>query len=248
MVEKYNKLYLLIHPLYDLFIMRGFSKQAIFDLKENPIVKQIRSGDKRTINILKTTLGIYGDQINLISADKNAMLILFEPRLKGYDHYSNKISLATYNKHLKDFNTTLDAEHEIISRFDTFIKNKLNERVIISNYNPYIKDPEIIATPSFMKKAFLSKLNKEVNVYAFGEYRNQCVSIWGQAIENKLIRFGIKPKLHLINNKSLYEKLDFNTKFRKSILPKHKKRELQQTNKKLKLKLNQMIKKQLAHI
>jgi hypothetical protein len=51
MVEKYNKIYLLVHPFYDLFIMRGFSKQAISGLKDNPIVKQIRSGDKKTINI-----------------------------------------------------------------------------------------------------------------------------------------------------------------------------------------------------
>jgi hypothetical protein len=158
------------------------------------------------------------------------------------------MSLATYNKHLKDFNTTLNAEHEIISRFDTFIKNKLSKRVIISNYNPHLKDPEVIATPSFMTKSFLKKFNPEVQVYAFGEYRNQCVSIWGKAIENRLISFGIKPKLHLINNKSLFEKLDFNTKFRKAITPKYKKRELQQKQKKLKLKLNQSIKKQLAHI
>jgi hypothetical protein len=29
MVEKYNKIYLLVHPLYDLFIIRGFSKTTI---------------------------------------------------------------------------------------------------------------------------------------------------------------------------------------------------------------------------
>ncbi|MEI8364444.1 MAG: hypothetical protein WCF78_03225 [archaeon] len=249
MGEKYNKIYLLVHPLYDLIIMRGFLRQVINDTRENPIIKQIKLGDKRTNDILKKTLGIYGKQINKISENKDAILIVFEPKLRGYENYSNKMTLETYKMNAQRFNETLKEQKELLSKFNLFIKDKLSERVIFSNYDPNQGiEPGAITTPNFMNKIFLNKLNKEISISAFGEYRGLCVSTWGKAIKNRLEYFGIKSKINYLNNLSLSEKPFELNKFRKAILPKHRKREVQHKNKIMKLKLNQTIKRQLAHM
>ena len=249
MVEKYNKIYLLVHPFYDLIIMKGYHNQILGNLKENSVIQRIKIGDKSTINVLKKTTGVYGAQINKISKEEDAMLIIFEPQLREYDAYSMLMDFERYSKLKTEFNKTIELQKEVLSKFNGFIKNRLNNRVIFSNYSPNEgENPDFIPTPKFMNKSFLSKLNKDVKILAFGEYRGLCVKTWGKAIKNRLQRFGINSRLSYLKNKSLPERPTDFSKFRKAILSNHKRRVVQQKEKKAIFKFNQSIKKSVAHI
>ncbi len=253
MVEKYNKIYLLVHPLYDLFLMQGFYKQVTDNLIDNPIIEKLNSKHKPTTNEFKKIIGIYGDQINKISKEEASLLIIFTPQIGVYDRYEHKMSFEKYSELKKEFYKTLKLQKQILSKFTEFTNRNLKNRVVYSNYNPHANgNPDVIGTPKFMTKTFINKLSKDVRILAFGEYRKLCVSTWATAIQNRLASFGIHSKIHTIKRRTIDYKSKLNIQnavgFEKAILPKTEKRKVQQKLKKQKLRFNQMVKKQLAHI
>jgi len=198
MVERYNKLYLLVHPLYDLFIIQGLSESHF----SNKVIPKIIAKDKPTIAGLKKAIGIYGDEINKISKDKDALLIIFEPKLAGYERYADRMSHDQFLEFKKEYEGTLASQKELLSRFYKFINTKLGERVIVTNYYPStVGILKHTSNPDFMTRDFTKKLTKTVDVFAFGEYKDFCVKCVREAIENRLAICGVGSKLHYIDKK-----------------------------------------------
>ena len=250
MVEKYNKLYLLVHPLYDIFFPSSISELIDEDYNKTSISTRLKNKSRPTIQKIKKTLGIYGEMVEKISKDKDGMLVIFEPQLKDYTYYSDHFNFtrAEYKELREQYSIISKLQKKVLSKFIANTTQKLQDRVIISNYDTHNPDNQFIPkTPEFYNDKFIQKFNHEVKIIAFGEFytpdaeNKGCVPGWAKAID-KLLRFkGIKSEITYLNERTLPFKSAGIDGFRKAVLPAHQKREIRKEEKKSKHKFNKII-------
>lgn len=202
MVQKYNEIIVLVHPLYDL-INSEYVKSGEFLLTKDEILEsrgRYKMEDREKFNYqLKQSLQAYGEEIIKQAKNKNAFLILYVPK--------HTLIYAEYQRYRERQASKLPKK--LLKRFIDFCKTQFKGRCVIS-----YKDTSKLDQPSSYKINLPKRFEKKLSLKFFGEYGDQCIDC-----ARKFLSYDLKNKGHdidykLINDKCLYAR---------SYIPKHEK-------------------------
>jgi len=180
---KYNEMVVLVHPLYDLLMVKsGVPKEIRTDheLTDAEVINKLTEqylnnllkNEKNRFQ-LKHTLQAYGEEILKYKNKPETIVVIFLP----------------VSPHSKVMNSLFNA---IGGRFIQFCKDTLENRLFIEkNLN------------TFYSRKIIKKLNKNLTLRTFGEYKDICVKEYTESLETYLIGYDINVKTKKIYEKAL---------------------------------------------
>jgi hypothetical protein len=205
MDKKYNKIVMLVHPFFDLLLV----KLAHFnDHDTRPDVDIPKSVSKPLAKLFRE----YGKAIIEHSKDPNVKFLLILP---------------------VDFSPKRDIYSKIVERFVKFAKEKFKDRIVVTDFDFYLKFERGI----FPHKKFLKDLAKKLEIEVFGEYGDNCVKAWKSSLKTYLEHFKFEvTKTNINYHLSIINPKD-KTLLARKILVGAERRKMQQKRKKEKLKI-----------
>ncbi|GEM_PF-3121703 len=254
MVEKYTDIVALVHPLYDVvYTSKLLDETGVFD-KNNKLInkntdalfnpntdrKQLRTNLKYQI---KKSLGIYGAFLNQYISKSNACVVIYIPRP---DFYEPSIVLPLKLLKIKaQLKSDVELYNKLLTPFIKHYESIFKNRLYVTDY-VYGQS----STSPILSADIVRNLSMHITLTVIGEYNTThssrgCVNAWKNNISNFLWKKDIKVHEYVIPERTLSFKSEGLVGFRKKVLPKHEKRELQQKKKKVKLKINQLLKRQV---
>jgi hypothetical protein len=226
-MDRYSKIILLVHPLYDLFYN---SKLSSFS-NTNSLAKSIKKLDskKSTVDI-KKTLMIYGKFLNE-NVSKDSVVLLLKPDLVSF--YPDNLKVRELSKQYD----------ESLKKFIDFFNRKFENRFCVYQGNTFFDRTE----KSVFPKTIYEKLASSLEILSFGEYFSKnrvsnkgCVPSFSNKLLTFLEKKGFSLKIRIAEKYTLpFEK---EGGFRKILLPSNQRRKLQNKEKKKKLNLRKKIK------
>jgi len=217
MVEKYDTLVVLVHPLYLVFDkmilpygLNKFKKFSLDDYKKinlndfaKSIVEDILSPKKnakpelnKVKRIIKKELGEYGKLIQKYKEDPKICLCIVNQHIRTFDEFKNQTG-ESYNLYFR-YNVYKKVQDTLLERFNLRGKEWLQDRFITTTFSPGHDS-------NFLPKEYYSKFNREINIIGSGEYFDECVKKWcNEYIPTKLYQNGVKVKeIKLLKNYSI---------------------------------------------
>ncbi|MEI8364406.1 MAG: hypothetical protein WCF78_03035 [archaeon] len=207
MVEKYDTMVVLVHPLYLVFDMMiiphcidKFNKISIDDYKKlniNDFAKSIvenilnpKKNVKPELNkvnkIIKKEFGEYGKLIQKYKNDPKVCVCIVNQHIRTFDDFKQEAG-EKYAQHFR-YNTYKQVHDILLERFNSHGKELLKDRFVTTTFSPGHDS-------NFLSQEYYSRLNKEVKIIGFGEYYNDCVKKWCEKyIPTKLYQNNIKVK------------------------------------------------------
>ena len=191
MPGKYENIVMLVHPLYDLIY--NDINDLLSERKATNLNQFIKDAlkDPKIKHQLVTTITEYRKELLKYQKDPATLLLIYLPTVK---------------------NTDLDFIFKRVSReLIVDLKKIFKERLIISTR--FSVDNPISETP-------LKNLSKKVQLKAFGEYKNICVTDYLNNLASQLEERGFKTRSKILSRKSYssssgrYPGLDHNARFR----------------------------------
>lgn len=154
MSQKYNEIIQLVHPLFDSLLSKSYGIK--FRTKEE-LMNHIINNKKELVAI-STTLNTYKRAVDVINKKKpNALFVIVLPAAE--EKFSGKETVAVYN--------------HLVNNLIDYSKRILKNRVEITDFNP-----QYVGHKQFINPKTYDKLNKNINLYSFGEYSDACVTSW----------------------------------------------------------------------
>jgi len=191
MPGKYENIVMLVHPLYDLIY--NDINDLLSERKATSLNLFIKEAlkDPKIKHQLVTTITEYRKELLKYQKDPATLLLIYLPTVK---------------------NTDLDFIFKRVSReLIVDLKKIFKERLIISTR--FSVDNPISEIP-------LKTLSKKVQLKAFGEYKNICVTDYLNNLASQLEERGFKTRSKILSRKSYssssgkYPGLDHNARFR----------------------------------
>lgn len=191
MPGKYENIVMLVHPLYDLIY--NDINDLLSERKATNLNQFIKDAlkDPKIKHQLVTTITEYRKELLKYQKDPATLLLIYLPTVK---------------------NTDLDFIFKRVSReLIVDLKKIFKERLIISTR--FSVDNPISEIP-------LKNLSKKVQLKAFGEYKNICVTDYLNNLASQLEERGFKTRSKILSRKSYssssgkYPGLDHNARFR----------------------------------
>jgi len=191
MPGKYENIVMLVHPLYDLIY--NDINDLLSERKATSLNLFIKEAlkDPKIKHQLVTTITEYRKELLKYQKDPATLLLIYLPTVK---------------------NTDLDFIFKRVSReLIVDLKKIFKERLIISTR--FSVDNPISEIP-------LKNLSKKVQLKAFGEYKNICVTDYLNNLASQLEERGFKTRSKILSRKSYssssgkYPGLDHNARFR----------------------------------
>ena len=191
MPGKYENIVMLVHPLYDLIY--NDINDLLSERKATNLNQFIKEAlkDPKIKHQLVTTITEYRKELLKYQKDPATLLLIYLPTVK---------------------NTDLDFIFKRVSReLIVDLKKIFKERLVISTR--FSVDNPISEIP-------LKNLSKKVQLKAFGEYKNICVTDYLNNLASQLEERGFKTRSKILSRKSYssssgkYPGLDHNARFR----------------------------------
>ncbi|MFA5745963.1 MAG: hypothetical protein WCX82_01340 [archaeon] len=158
--QSYREIILLIHPLFNLFLDK--ISRINFNNKEE-LLKYLVGREPLLIN-LKETVKDYAKIILKYKNKKGALFVLINPAA------NSSLSFNVDGKKVNWKNLPeCQALFSIVNIISAFGRKELGERFVITNFSP-----EDGYTKLFSEKIY-NKLDKYLEIRAFGEYTDGCV-------------------------------------------------------------------------
>ena len=257
MVEKYDTLVVLVHPLYlvfdDMIIphsINKFNKMSLEDYNKiditdfaKSIVQDILNPKKnakpelnKANKIIRKEFGEYGKLIQKYKDDPKVCVCVVNQHIRTFDDFKLDVG-EKYVQHFR-YNTYKQVHDILLERFNSYGKKLLKDRFVTTTFSPGHDS-------NFLSPEYYSRFNKEIKIIGFGEYYGECVKEWCEKyIPTKLYQNKIKVKeIKLLENYSIRPYNDFvreGTGLGDMLLFGHKRRKTQ-ISKKLKTTKNQHL-------
>jgi len=217
MVEKYDTLVVLVHPLYLVFDkmilpygLDKFKKISLDDYKNkniNDFAKSIvedilspKNNAKPELNkvnkIIKKEFGEYGKLIQTYKDNPKTCVCIVNQHIRTFEDFKHETG-EKYAQYFR-YNVYKKVHDTLLERFNLRGKEWLQDRFVITTFSPGHDS-------NFLSQEYYSRFNKEIKIIGFGEYYNDCVKKWcNEYIPTKLYKNKIKVKqIELLENKSI---------------------------------------------
>lgn len=189
MTKKYENIVMLVHPLYDLIY--NDINDLLSERKEINLDLFIKEAlrDPKIKHQLVTTVTEYRKEILKYQKDPTTLVLIYLPTVE---------------------NTDLDSIFKNISKkLVVDLKKTFKERLIISRK---------LSVDNLISEIPLKILSKKLQLKAFGEYKNICVTTYLNTLADQLEQRGYKTRSKIIAQKSYstskYPGLAHKAKFR----------------------------------